>query len=385
MKRIKALFHLKDQRGVTALIVAILIFVLIGFIALGIDLGYMYSSRNELQNAADAAALAATGKLGNIYEGMPYDQQQEYICDGAEATMIKDVAKEIALKNKAATKQIEIRYEDIIIGQWTPGTPGTLTPTPNQPDAVEVTARRDGTENGPISTFFARVLGIDTVDVSADATAALTGLGEVGEGGLPIPLGISKTRFESDEWCDKPIKLQPSNDLEACGGWHTYDDPDGKIKVELLPGLIDGSIKSPETEAYGEDLFYFTGGTVDPAFVLLRDLYEANKALDDDMDPETWTTTVVVYDSDDCSNPNTSLPIIGFAMIRIYGVCSATSDPSIPITGGPPNGPPPGPPQTHCVLGEKQIVAIITCDYIEAGRGGGGEYGLKGSIPGLVE
>ena len=56
----------KDQRGAVSIIVAIIVlFVLIGLMALAIDVGYLYATRNELQNIADGAALAAAGELGN--------------------------------------------------------------------------------------------------------------------------------------------------------------------------------------------------------------------------------------------------------------------------------------------------------------------------------
>ena len=46
-----------NNRGVTIVIVAIFLVVLIGFVALAVDVGYMYVTRNELQNVADAAAV----------------------------------------------------------------------------------------------------------------------------------------------------------------------------------------------------------------------------------------------------------------------------------------------------------------------------------------
>ena len=48
----------KGQRGVTAVIVALLMVVLIGFGALAVDMGHLYLVRNELQKASNAGALA---------------------------------------------------------------------------------------------------------------------------------------------------------------------------------------------------------------------------------------------------------------------------------------------------------------------------------------
>ena len=70
---------IKENRGATAIIVAISLLVLIGFLALAVDVGYLYGTKNELQNTADAAALAATRKLGDIYDGMTPQQQQNFL------------------------------------------------------------------------------------------------------------------------------------------------------------------------------------------------------------------------------------------------------------------------------------------------------------------
>ena len=88
------------------------------------------------------------------------------------------------------------------------------------------------------------------------------------------------------------------------------------------------------------------------------------KVLDDgvrdvDTDPTTWTTAVAVFDDSavGCS-PHGSVTIIGFATITITSV----------------QGPP-----ANTVFGK------VECDNIVPGRGGGGNYGTKGSIPGLVQ
>ena len=49
---------LKDQKGTVIVLFALTLTVLLGFTALAIDIGDLYVGRNELQNAADAAALA---------------------------------------------------------------------------------------------------------------------------------------------------------------------------------------------------------------------------------------------------------------------------------------------------------------------------------------
>lgn len=56
----------RDERGVTVILVAILLVVLMGFAALAVDLGGVYSARRSDQTAADVAALAAAADLGDV-------------------------------------------------------------------------------------------------------------------------------------------------------------------------------------------------------------------------------------------------------------------------------------------------------------------------------
>jgi hypothetical protein len=51
------------ERGAVAIIVAIILVVLCGFVALSLDVGHLLSVRGELQNGADAAALAGANRL----------------------------------------------------------------------------------------------------------------------------------------------------------------------------------------------------------------------------------------------------------------------------------------------------------------------------------
>ena len=52
--------HVSDQRGVVVITVAVLLVSLLSFGALALDISSLFVVRNELQNAADAGALAAT-------------------------------------------------------------------------------------------------------------------------------------------------------------------------------------------------------------------------------------------------------------------------------------------------------------------------------------
>src|SRR5919108_792360 len=57
----------RQQEGAIAIIVALSAVVLLGIAAFVIDFGYTWVTTNELQNAADAGALAGARALGKFY------------------------------------------------------------------------------------------------------------------------------------------------------------------------------------------------------------------------------------------------------------------------------------------------------------------------------
>jgi hypothetical protein len=312
-----------------------------------------------------------------------------------------------------------VRVQDIAIGQWDGD---SFTPTLDQPDAVEVITRRDGTANGPVTTFFARILGIEEGAVSAIATAALSGQGTADEGEIELPIGISKWFFRdpNQAFCDDEIVFHPSNDPLSCAGWTSWDYGSNDITLRRILDEVDG-YESPGTVA-NDTYFNFIGGDLSqPTFEALLNLFQRkghdvdgnwDYLLTDPNDPLSWVThadpdvdyytvdengvvhfpkkpvelyevdnqgnpvraeypdgternwhrwdtTIPVYDRDDCSNPNQSILIVGFAPIELRDVLNAP---------------------------DKLVKGIVRCDYIDPlpSRGGGGEFGIKGSIPGLV-
>lgn len=371
----KVLSCCHDQSGAVAIMVAVMLAVLIAMAALAVDVGYMMVARNELQNIADGTALAGARTLGRIYEcngdivgcpgPMPYPNQLTYTADQATITAgITDVAS----KNKAAGMSgIAINPADIVIGNWD-GSAKTLNPTLTSPDAVKVTARRDGTANGPIATFFAKMWGTNWVNVTATATAALTGESTAGPGGLSLPVAINKS-WMSTLPCNQNLTLHPSS-AGVCAAWHSYDPqspykPDAESLRKMLDDLAALVYSSPETIA-GVTQFDFTNGTLASLFTHdnIQNLFNVMKVKNDgkydfDTDSATWTTSVPVYDDtvEGCA-PNGLITIVGFATIVITKV-----DP---------------PPVTT-------IYATVKCDSVKPGRGGGTDFGTKGSIPGLVQ
>ena len=355
------ILKLHNQKGATAVVIAIVMAALIGIVALAIDVGYVAVTKNELQNIADAAALAGAGELGNIYQDLNYDDQQVLSLDENDVDAIKIEAKRVVgdEKNQAGGEYIDIYDGDILINKWH-GTSFNIDDY-DQPNAVRVIARRDSSANGPISTFFAKIFGIETLDVSADATAALTGLSEA----PIIPVGISShwiDYYDSDGICNQFIRLHPTGDLEGCAGWHTYKSwPANAAKLRQI--IEDMTRMEPENYPRGavEDEFVYIGGDVANIFDAFQALYDVNK-IENNGEWE-WDVILPVYDYGDvpnpCSNPNGRKKTVGFVAATITEVT------------GPPD--------------PKEIKAKIVCEYITLGDGGGEDNGVLGTIPTLVE
>jgi hypothetical protein len=209
-----------NSRGGVLVLVAILLFVFVGVAALAIDIGYISTTKNELQNVSDAAALAATSKLGQIYvENGVYNHGTDY-------TDVRDVAITVGLTNRAANLNISVAEADIEVGKWDFITHTFDTTETTFPNAVRVTARRDTVLNGPISSFFAGIFGIDAFDVSVDGVAALSGQGNLDPGESKLPIGVSERWFldlDQDgepDGCRDEIHLNDTG--TACAGWHSY-------------------------------------------------------------------------------------------------------------------------------------------------------------------
>jgi hypothetical protein len=96
----------RRQRGAIAILFGLTIFVLFGFMALAIDLGRTYVVRTELQNAADAAALAGAIQLNQTAAG---------VCCGADSAVTRAIAM-AAQNNFKFSSPVVITIADLSVG-----------------------------------------------------------------------------------------------------------------------------------------------------------------------------------------------------------------------------------------------------------------------------
>jgi len=111
---------------------------------------------------------------------------------------------------------------------------------PSRFNAVQISVRRDGSQNGPVSLFFARVLGINTFTGQAQATAMFLnnfgGFTTPPDGGnlQMLPFALDQETWNDlldgnapDDWTWNP----PSGDEPG----YVSAGPDGILEVNLFP------------------------------------------------------------------------------------------------------------------------------------------------------
>jgi Flp pilus assembly protein TadG len=315
---------LQEEKGLAAIWSALLGTILVAMAAFAVDVGHALVTQNELQNAADAAALAATRQMGVTYLALPIIDQQDLGRDlsSTEQAQISAQATAAVFANKASdVANLALGQGDIQFGTWD-FTAHTFTPTLTRPNAVRATARRDGGQNGPIRTFFAGVVGVNTMDVAATSTAALgTSGGPVPPGVADVPFAISTNWFNGVANCDDGIQFSPTG-ANGCAGWHVFDQTPANANTlrNTIDGLNDGSYTAPGFTP-GVDAWTFTGGEVASAFNNLIDLWDAKKQWNNGR--YEWDVNLPVYQASSptsCDNPNQSIIIAGYAKATITEV-----------------------------------------------------------------
>ena len=187
---------------------AVSLVAILGFLALAIDVGMLMLARNELQNAADAAALAGAGAMykrnDGTYEAFP------------NWTRARDSASNAVPYNKAMKQALTT--STIATGWWNvTGTPAGMqatTKTPiltNDAAAVRVQIKKaPGTNGGPIMLFLAPMVGVQSEGIQASAVAVVSYPGQVSEGEL-YPTAMSGCLFREywDTGTNSP-KIDPN-------------------------------------------------------------------------------------------------------------------------------------------------------------------------------
>ena len=177
------------QRGSISILVAFLLPLFLGLAAFAIDIVYLHVARNELQNDADAAALAGAN----------------HFFDGTNPTprwsLAEQKAQEAIGLNAVTGKALETG--SVATGYWSlVDTPKVLQGLPMVPKAydapaVQVTVTKDANHNdGEVRTFFARYWGLLSRPMQASAVAGPSSPGTIKPGGV-FPMVIAQCLYDN--------------------------------------------------------------------------------------------------------------------------------------------------------------------------------------------
>ena len=191
----------RGQRGQVLVFVTLALFALFGFVALAVDAGNLMLVRNELQNAADAAALTI---VPHVYPLNGTTHEPDW--DAAKASELGA----IQMNNLSMNRSNDVQLTDgqVTYGYWeipyTGAVKQELRPLPiarraNDFPAVRVTIRKSSGHNGGgVPTIFARVIGINSLDASATAVAVISSPGYTKNSLMPI--AIPSCLYSSQYW-----------------------------------------------------------------------------------------------------------------------------------------------------------------------------------------
>lgn len=162
----------KTERGAVIVWTAVGLTVLIGFVALAVDSGYVRVVRTQLQAAADAAAMAGASAL--------LSPAVEFGASSPETLVYEanNRASAYAGKNQAASQYLSLDVSDVSVGYIadTNDLDVELAAGVQPYNAVYVRVlKTSGSSNGPLDLIFGSVLGKSTASLGAGATAVLDG------------------------------------------------------------------------------------------------------------------------------------------------------------------------------------------------------------------
>jgi Flp pilus assembly protein TadG len=331
---LKHFLRIRNQRGVVAIMIASLTVVLAGLSAFAIDLSHLFVVRNELQNAADAGALAGVRFL--------YDDNGLSINAGANL-----VAYNAAISNRSEKTPVEVRWSggnqgDIQRGHWsfatrsfTPNdsllpvalwgtTTEELDQNPNFINAIRVRTRR---EDKPAASFLAGIFGIKNFALSAEAIAYIGFAGTLAPLEVDEPIAICKQSILSNGKysCTVGRMINSGKNMAAheTAGWTDYNQVNpclGGTNANEVRSLVCGD-GNPEPIYLGSPVAT-NGGEIESALKRIRTCWAGKTGK-----IKPWKITLLVIDCPG-NNVGTCEKVVGVVTVNIVWISGEGEDSS---------------------------------------------------------
>lgn len=305
----------RHQRGAIGMMAANMLIITLVFGALATDVARIMIVRNELQNAADAAALVGAGAL---FPATTAPNWANGIAQGTGAVTL-NATEGVALVNG----QAQAGYWDL--SRTKTGLQAqSITPGTNDAPAVQVTiSRSTGNNGGGVGMILASLFGVGNIPLQATAVAVVSSPGTVGPGTV-VPLAIGKCMF--DQYWDS-TKNEPRIDPTTQKPYvvSILDSYTGKAAGTCVNGQWTDLTPCPPTKKCQAGAStvrnLITSGNVDPLSISNNISFLDNgvsATLYDALKPLIGTTVFLPVTSQVV--PGSSAPIVAFAAFKITGV-----------------------------------------------------------------
>ena len=368
----------QGQRGVVAILVALLIFILCGFATLVIDMGYMYHVRSDLQNAVDAGATAGVRELDQTPAGIQNARVR---------------VREFTNLHYANQTPVNIPDADIIFGHWALPT-GPFTPYGPDPapallpltNSLQVIGRRSAATGNELDMRFAGLIGFHKADIAASATAI--GGCPAQECGFPMVVAdcslnepitngtcewcmvFQNNNSDTAGWTDFGLKQTSIEDIiiNACGSQGTgFTVDDNTKKCTNACNQATAGTEIPVNNGNNMNKNNYCKRIQD---ILLRDGPPA----------QPFRVSVPVIGSTpgtcDATQFSSSKPIAGFAVLEIFGAQCEHSGPLVVADGAPAECSVNTGSSTYTPPSGKFIAARLLCNLESPYAGGGECFGM---------
>lgn len=220
-KRRQGNLSIRKERGVVAVMVALSMAVLVGFVGLALDLGKLFVTKSELQNSADACALAAAHELTGA------NTNQLVLAEAA------GIAAGINNNVQFQDNPVTVNADDVTFSDTLNGTYLTKDAVVN---ALTMRFARCTVQRTGIANWFMQVLGVGDQQVSATAVSSLV----PGQTSCAVPAGVCQADVAAavpGTWIKGA--LGANGDLTGGFKWIDYSPPGGG--ADELSDLLTGT------------------------------------------------------------------------------------------------------------------------------------------------
>lgn len=214
--------YLRREKGAVAVIVALSLVALVGFVGLALDLGKLFVAKTELQNSADACALAAARELAGANTNQLILAEAAGLATGERHNVLFQ-DEQVVISSVAFSETLTGSYQAAFTG----------------PGATNMRFARCEANRADIANWLIQVLNIlpdaaiGNQTVAASAVATLTH----GQSTCALPVAVCESSLatkEKGDWLES--LLDPGEGLTGDFLWASFAGKGTKDIKNLLTG-----------------------------------------------------------------------------------------------------------------------------------------------------